>query len=292
MENQNATDSNLASAVIRNLLKREGVTKMLSAKIGVELINHGINYREGGMKLKNYLQANVPGLTLIEKIGLDEFWGFDEEGDTPPLNSELSVRDSPWKELASPSSSQTVVWSSSERRWLVLSPETTPAEDHWLVKRVTKGELTEIANQFAEKYEATLRVMPDLLTSIRQNDVSWYPRFAKNFPQLTSNWSDIRISGITKIIKLRLNELRLNGQALPESELEVAIFALDSIRQQQSQSRKTETRAAYTSNALSREKYRSSNAMRELATKALSNMSDSDIRKIWLPLGSIFDAIQ
>ncbi len=291
MDNQDATDSNLASAVIRNLLHREGVTKVLSAQIGVELNNHRINYRAGGMKLKNYLQTNVSGLKLIEKIGLDEFWGFGDEGKSTPLNSELPVQDSPWKELASPGSSRTVAWSKSERCWLVMPPEMMQTTDHWVVNAVTKAELTRIANEFADQYEEALKGSPELLAAIRRNDVSWYQQFTKIFPQLTQNWSDIRINGITKIIKERLSEVRVEGQALPETDLAIAIAAMDSIRQQASPSRPINTRARRTPPALSRKDYESSNSIRELAIRAVSNMSDSELRKIWLPLGSIFDAI-
>ena len=93
MENQNVTNSNLASAVIKDLMQREGLTKILSARIGVVLHKHNINYREGGAKLKHYLHTNVPGLKLIEKIGLDEFWGFTRNGESTPLGSDLQAQD-------------------------------------------------------------------------------------------------------------------------------------------------------------------------------------------------------
>ena len=243
------------------------------------------------MKLKNYLLTNVPGLKLIEKIGLDEFWGFGEEDKSTPLNSELPVQDNAWKELASPSSSRSVAWNKSEQCWLVIPHGMIPTTDHWVVKGVTKAELTRIANEFADQYEETLKSSPELLAAIRRNDVNWYQQFTKIFPQLIQNWNDIRIEAITKIIKDRLSEVRVNDQALPEADLALAIDAMNIMRQQRSQIQPNNTRARRAPPALSRRVYESPNSIRELAIRAISNMSDTEIRNIWFPLGSIFDAI-
>lgn len=291
MENQSGTNSNLASAVIKELLQREGVTKILSARIGGELNEHKINYRDGGVKLKQYLQTNVPGLKLIEKIGLNEFWGFDSDGESNQLNSNLQMLGNPWKEIASPNSSETVAWSESERRWLIVPPEMPPATDHWIIDSVSKAELTKIANEFADKYESTLIASPELLAAIRRNEVGWYQQLIKNYAALKANWSEIRISGIMKVIRERLEQARINEKALSESDLEAAILAMDSIREKASQSRKIDSRAEHRFPTSLREEYHSRNGIRELAMRAISNMGENDIRKIWLPLGSIFDVI-
>ena len=291
MEIQNGSKQNDATIVIKNLLRDEGKTEILSAKIGKALLDNRIDYRFGGIKLKAYLQNQVAGLKLIRKIGLDEFWGFTDSMDLVPPNFPVGVADNPWKVLASPKSTQTVVWIETASSWLVLPSGLVPAEDQYKVGPITSDELLNITNAFAVMHAAQLANFPDLFEKIRNNHEDWFQRFKNQLPEMVGTWNTFRINEITKTLLEHLKQAFIAGNSISEPSFEVAASALHKMRLQLTQNRVTEARAARPSPAQVVEMPQDTTAIKNLAVKAVSRMSDSEIRKIWLPLGSVFDAV-
>jgi hypothetical protein len=283
-------------AVVRKLLTKINSTEVLSAKIGVALNQAGIDYRSGGIKLKQYLQSNIPSLRLIRKEHLDEYWGFEIADDIANNGTYSEISGVPWREFVSPAGRKEIKWDNSSASWVVHANTTHLSSGDFYVARISKNELTTLAIAFVDKNGGELDNDPDLRESIRTNSGNWFLQLKHKSPELAQTWNDFRIPALLMLLKSKLNNMTVDGKQLSPELIEIAITAMDNCRKASHAASMQLMRSGSdrsTKNLVPSKKDVSNTSqsdLRKLAILAVINMSEADLQHLWLPLGSLSKA--
>ena len=184
---------------------------------------------------------------------------------------------------------------SVEGRMNILPREHKEELHHYITRIVTSQKQKIVAiNSMPDHVLIGLKsdmALSNLVGKIKSNQEGWFQRFKIELPDMVGTWNDFRVDEITKILVERLKQALISVNSFSAPSLETAASALHKMRLRATQNRALEARTVRVLQVPTIEKSQNSNAIKNLAVKAVSRMSDSEIRKIWLPLGSIFDAM-
>ena len=197
---------------------------------------------------------------------------------TPPKESPAAF----WRAFTTPSSSSTLCFNKESGDFrLKLASEPEPSLPWVVVPPATTDEHRKIASEFlAEMTPSDRSSFEDLL----KLPSFWRPWIEKlrTFEQgkYSKTWAASRFNKLCDLYLQRLKSLDISEGLATQSLYRLK--ALKTAAYKQAKTTATGLPASSSSSALS---------VRRLATAALEAMSEDELRRVWLPLGPVADAI-
>lgn len=261
---------------------------ILGAQLGALITVHfpGVNFRSmyGGLRafIRQYCSDSV---RITEgPSGKDTLYSSPSAPapivavtETPPPSETLS----PWRTITVPESPGRLRVNPDSIELAVVS-DASPVSPPWVeVPKLTPADHQQLAVSFLSHVEATDREHFSRFTDSAASWRQWYHE-TRDFGhgKYAKSWSQFRFEGICKLILDRFL-----GQAIEEPK---AIALLEKLKTLKSNARpphtvETEFASMNTCNV---------SQWRQFAHEAIDAMSEHDLRRIWLPMGLVVDAVR
>jgi hypothetical protein len=283
------SESNSVDQAIRDDLVKRDLTSIAGAALAELLKNLEIDYKANGQTLTEFIRANVPDLVVVGTAGQDKRYSFSTTvSDTSSAvpRAKLPI----WKEFASPNGSRRIVWNIRLRACDLLSDDASVSDSTVPLGRMSTADLTSIAIAFSLEQPQGAFGQQDAVIreAITKNKQDWFTQLKNASPQHISSWNKYRIDRIEETFKTRLTD-GLVKLCDPEELRESVQIALIQLRESRSQSR------SVSGNSLSNvgpRIGRSIPELRDLAHAAVDQMSEADLARLWVPLGSVYQQIR
>lgn len=288
--------------IIRSSLADRSAQTILGAELGALLSSEGVSYKADCGSLTNFLKTHVPTLIEVGRAGQDKVFSFvaNSAVGMPIPRASLSL----WKEFASPNSSSTIVLDATTKAVLLLAPDEYITEGMILLNRVSREELAEIAKNYSDDQEVGAFGVNDreIRTAIANSESNWYSLLRRSSPALIPNWNTYRISAIEQVFERRIRQA-LQNTAEPVDANDIVANALSELRSSRVHTIRAnsvvtmrETEGGQFSKAAANKSGRNDQSsmmdMRELALAAISQMNETDLSRLWVPLSSVVQVMR
>jgi hypothetical protein len=238
--------------------------------------------------LKRFIQANcAERIVRVGDHGGDDEYQFVPEGGTPPsvIPSQQSL--DPWTVFQHPTANGELYLNTTSGELDVRQGSDVSPEGLALVPKVTREEHRAIAQAFIEKVEESKRwEFQQALTPEH-----YWPHWAKlvNKSPYKSAWNTFRFEGLCELFRVRLR-----GHGLSEPLVSAGLSHL--LRQKKASSERPTIGGsppyAPRSDLRHIEESASSNSLRAVIHAAIESMGENELRRLWLPLGDVLDALK
>ena len=288
--------------IIRLNLTDRNAQSIRGAELGELLSFAGINYKANGANLTSFLKAHVPTLIEVGRAGQDKTFSFVSPAALETRTSASAA--SLWKEFASPNGSSTIVLDVVRRAVAVLAQGESAEAGLIPVNRVSSAELANIAKDYAASQAAGAFGSKDgeIRDAIANNDPNWYSLVRQSSRASIPIWNTYRISAIEQVFERRIQD------ALPETlesddVSKIVESALSELRSSRAKTIRADSvgkmhvadatrRSMKEADKGGRNDQQSLMNMRELALAAVSQMSETDLSRVWVPLSSVLQVLR
>lgn len=239
-------------------------------------------------RLKQFIVDNCAHKIAIVGThkGGDDIYKFIPEG-TIPTPKPVAPQ-SLWEVFQRPNSEGKIFLDTSTGQPRVASLSDSAMSIETEIRPISHLEHREIASDFISNLSDTDR--PHFEAALSEDD--YWPKWSKliNSPQHKLAWGEFRFKNILAKLDARLAELDLEDHSRSNAKK----IILES-RNGSALKKSLRSKSKHSSSELSPENYKQNIAslskLRESAHLTIEKMSESDLRRIWLPFGVCFDAI-
>lgn len=290
------TEQAIAEFIVR-LLREHG--SLLGATLGSQVsswvrqefpdFNMGI-YRNLTTFINNWCSGRV---IVLSRQGLDIRWGLSDATDertlqqtTTPDKAEvrtgfavgITKKNSAWHAFIHPDASEKLLVNMESAEIQVASIEIQPQRPWVDVPKITPAEHRAIAVAFIPQLDSSDQ---GRFKNALGSDDFWlkWSSDMKNadFRKYAKTWVDFRFHRLCEFFRQRLT-----GLGASDSIVTASLNALKVLKSQERQERKKPA-------ALARD---DQGSVRKAVIRAIGEMSDEELRQLWLPVGVIHDALQ
>jgi hypothetical protein len=285
--------ADISDFIVQTCLKSrvpENLGTALASAVKAQFPSTDMKSKYGGLGafIKRYCPEQV---VFHGRSGLDLVYVHSsrlrEVSGTAPVGS--TSKATPWIAFTNPSVPDKLFVNQDSGELLAVSPDESPPERFVEVPKITEEDYRGIANDFISAFPESERVE---LSDLIAKPGFWFP-FAKLIKQKMGGEGNERLrkSRLTKLHQLLAERLRAISE-LPKEAVEKACTAIrrraDQIPSSAISDRSISRRPLGRQLAIPAD----SVSTRRLAVAAIEAMRDDELRRVWLPLGVIVDAIR
>ena len=288
--------------IIRVNLEAKGAQTIRGAELGELLSYEGIDYKADGANLTSFLKARVPTLIEVGRAGQDKMFSFVSPT-AVETDTSTSVK-SLWTEFASPNGSSTIVLDLVRKAVAVLAQGKSAEAGLIPVNRVSSAELAGIAKDYAASQAAGAFGSKDteIRHAIANNDPNWYSLVRQSSRASLPIWNAYRISAIEQVFERRIQHALPNTLESGEAN-KIVENALSELRFSRAKTVRATSGATMKDAEITRRSMKEADKrgrndqqslmnMRELALAAVSQMSEADLSRVWVPLSSVLQVLR
>ena len=237
--------------------------------------------------LKRFIQTYCPErIVRVGDHGGDDEYQFVPEGEIPPavIPSQRSL--DAWTVFQNPTAIGELFLNTTTGELEVRPGSDVPGEGLAPIPKVTREEHRAIAQAFIEKIEESKRWEFQQALALEH----YWPHWSKLVNKLPykSEWNTFRFGRLCELFRVRLL-----GHGLSETLVSAGLGHL--LREKKDSSERLiggGSPHAPSSNLRHPEDSASSNSLRVVIHAAIDSMGDNELRRVWLPLGDVLDALK
>jgi hypothetical protein len=285
---------------IRDEIIRLATPKVKSSALGsaLKLKFPALDFFSEYGGLKQFVETNCSGVVVWAGTGGgDEVYAANDSGsdETPSLKRARTL----WSAFTNPSlESQVIANLKTGNLSITNSENTSLSSDEVAIDPVSIEEQKSFALQFiSELGEAEIQIELQKAIETERYWAAW-SRTLKQYEEkdLPKRWGTFRFAKLTEIFRLRLASLHFGekeGEHAVDIMLESRSPAPPVERGESGETtQKPIAAVSATQKRQGRAEAHPTSAVRRVIYNALPHLSDDELRRIWLPLGAVVDAIK
>ena len=279
-------DQNVAEFIIQTAKQRPTI---LGSHLGAEVTKAFPELRENpDYGLKRFIQTHCVGrIVRVGERGGDVVYQYVAEGDATAPAAPPSETLSVWEVFQRPGAKGQLAVDPTTCDLRVAHGDQTSIGDLVPISSVTPDEHKGIAQGFLEKVDEASRL--ELEQALAQENY-WphWSRLVNQKGQYKQEWVAFRFAKLCDLLRARL---RAHG--MTDSLIETSMAHLLQEKRERDKPLKESAAVAPSARApLDGRQQRTSVDIRAVLHAVVDSLSDSDMRRLWLPLGEVLDALR
>ena len=280
-------DPKVAEFIIETAQKRPTT---LGSHLGAELIKAFPELRGNPAYpgLKRFIQTNCAGRVVrVGDHGGDDVYQCVAEGDAPPPAAVPPTIPTAWDVFQRPGAEGRLAVNPATGELRVALNEQASLGDFAVIASVTPAEHRTIAQGFVEKVDPVSRL--ELEQALAQEN--YWPHWSRLVNQkgvYKQDWVTFRFERLCEVFRARLRAHGMND-ALIGTGME---HLLQEKRERERPLKEIAASLTSARSPLSGRKQPSSADIRAMVHAAVDSMGENELRRLWLPLGDVLDALR
>lgn len=247
-----------------------------------------IDFREAYGGLKQFIQSHCSGeVVIVGKQGLDDIYALSNSEFLSGENnsSAASTRATAWQAFTNPNTRFELVVRPESGQIMTKRLEDSTPEDAVVIPKISTEDYRKMCREFLKQLDDDQR--PQLEAVLVEEDFwpSWSYLINAFRPQgVYARWLRWRITAIQQLLNDRLRDI-----GVPDV---LVLTVAQAVFRSRESHQKNSIVPARQSHVIDVPRQTVTEDLQGLAHQAIDRMSENQLRQMWLPLGSIFDAIR
>lgn len=281
------TDSKLADFIVQTAQQRPTI---LGSHLGSEVTRAFPKLRENDdyPGLKRFIQTNCAGRVVrVGEQGGDDIYQYVAAGEVPPSAASPHHAPTAWEVFQRPGAEGQLGVNPATGELRVASDEPASWGDFKVISSVTPDEHRAIAQEFLETVDDASRL--ELQQALAQEN--YWPQWSQLMNQkgqYKPTWAGFRFDKLCDLFRARLRAHGMSDALLGTTVENL----LQEKREREKPSRESGASVTLARLPLGERKRPSSVDLRAKVHLIVDSMSDNELRRLWLPLGDVLDALR